>query len=92
MGSLNDDYAILLAGAARLDVDMARSLLDGAGIPCLADAPDAMSAQDSLKGPFGNPFADLYVPKPALESAMEVLAQAWGSEWQLRMSAGPRSD
>lgn len=84
MDSLRDDYTAILAGAPRIRVDLTRTLLTAAGIPCLADAPDEMGVGDA-SGPVGNPYGDLYVPNQAVREATAILDDAWGPDWRSSM-------
>lgn len=86
MGTPAEDFALLIEAADPIEIDLARSLLEAAGIPSLAHGPDFDVAElgsvvhQSLRHP------DLYVPKQALEPARRVLDEAWGPEGRHRTS------
>ena len=78
MGTNDQDYALLLEAAPPLNTDLAKQLLSEAGIPAIVQGPDfdvaelGVVAHQMLRG------ANLYVSKPDLERAREVLVLAWG--------------
>ncbi len=67
---------MLLEGINGVEANMARSLLAGAGIPCLLHGPDfdvaelGRAVHDSVRG------TSLLVPQTALERAREVLQES----------------
>lgn len=78
MGTNDQDYALLLEAAPPLNTDLAKQLLAEAGIPAIVQGPDfdvaelGVVAHQMLRG------ANLYVSKPDLARAREILVQAWG--------------
>jgi hypothetical protein len=56
-------------------------VLEGAGVPCVIESADASAAALDIIGIRPLPFGDLYVPKDAPEKAIELLDEAWGTEW-----------
>lgn len=78
MESLREDYALILEGSARVELDLARTLLEEAGIPCLLDAHGfELDAQDAI-GVASVPYGNLYVPRAARAAAHALLEAAWG--------------
>ena len=73
----DEEFALLLEGANKVEADLAKNLLDEAGIPSMAQGPDFDIAElghavhDMIRG------LDVYVPRAALERAQEILAAAW---------------
>lgn len=78
--SADEERALLLEGANRIRIELARNLLAEAGIPCVVEGPDfdvaelGSAAHDMIRG------QDLLVPRSALERARSILDQAWGGE------------
>ena len=79
MGTPSEDFARLLEAVDPVELDLARGLLDEAGIPCMAHGPDFDVAElgRAVHATIRKP--DLYVPRGALERAREVLRAAWGN-------------
>lgn len=69
---------MVLEAAGSLDCNMARNLLEEAGIPCLVHGPDFDVAELGVVSHQNVRGASVYVPKSAYERAMRVLAEAWG--------------
>ncbi|MEZ6014674.1 MAG: DUF2007 domain-containing protein [Planctomycetota bacterium] len=80
MARIDQEYALVLPGVDKLVGEMARNLLDGAGIPCLLHGPDfdvvelGAMAHGHLRG------IDVYVPHAAAERAKAILDEAFGGE------------
>ena len=80
--------AVLIEGLNAIELSMAKSLLNEAGIPSIARGPDfdvaelGRAAHDMLRG------QDLLVPASALERAQSVLEQAWGPDFAPPASGG----
>ncbi len=78
MGRPRDDHALVIEAADPFAVDLARGLLEEAGIPCLVHGPDfdvgelGVVVHHSVRG------ANLYVPCGLGERARDVLQAAWG--------------
>ena len=70
--------ALLLESVDSVTVELARGLLEEAGIPFVTRGPDfdmaefGRVAHDALRG------TNLFVPASALERARELLREAWG--------------
>ncbi|HTF87651.1 MAG TPA: hypothetical protein VK843_04520 [Planctomycetota bacterium] len=79
MSSPSKDYARVLASAEPTTIELARGLLSAAGIPCLEHGPDfdvaelGRAAHDVMR------HQDLYVPREALDRALDILEEAWGT-------------
>lgn len=76
MSRIDEDFALVLEGLNRIEVDLAKGLLESAGIPAMAHGPDfdwieLGRAHDDVRG------LDLYVPKDAYERAKEILDASW---------------
>lgn len=75
---MDADFALLLEGVNKVQADLAKNLLDAAGIPSLQKGPDfdvaelGRAAHDMIRG------VDVYVPRSALERAQVLLEEAWG--------------
>ena len=78
MKRLDEDYAILLELAPPVSTDLARQLLEAAGIPSLLHGSDfdiaelGTAAHQTLRG------ANVLVSKGDLERARAILIEAWG--------------
>ena len=79
MGSPSDDFACLLETPSPVEADLARGLLDEAGIPCMLHGRDADFAEWGASAHQALTRPSLYVPRSALEEAQAVLAAAWGT-------------
>jgi hypothetical protein len=78
MGRIADDYATLLDSVTLVEANLARGLLDEAGIPCLFHGPDFDFAELGLSSHAAARGVSVYVPRAALAEAQEVLrAAAW---------------
>lgn len=67
-----------MTGADSVTIELARQLLESAGIPSLAHGPDFDVAEFGRAMHDNVRHQDLYVPQTALVRATEVLAEAWG--------------
>ena len=73
------EHDLLLDTVDKTTADLAKGLLNGAGIPCLFHGPDfdvaepGSAAHQSLRG------VSVYVPTGMRERAQAVLDEAWGS-------------
>jgi hypothetical protein len=78
MASIESEHARLLESADAVELELARSLLEAAGIPSLAHGPDfdvaelGSAVHDALRR------RDLYVPRSSLAEARALLERAWG--------------
>lgn len=77
MTAPSEEYALLMAAATQVDADLARQLLEEAGIPCLLHGMDRDLAElgSAIHMQISRP--DIYVPRGALDEAVEVLRGAW---------------
>jgi hypothetical protein len=73
-----DDFARLLEAADLVAIELARNLLDEAGIPSLVHGPDFDMAELGVAAHHAVRRRDLYVPRRALARAQAVLERAWG--------------
>jgi len=78
MGRPDEDFALLVEAADSVECNLARNLLDEAGIPCLIHGPDFDIAELGVVAHQNVRGVNVYVPKAALEAARRVLAEAWG--------------
>ena len=75
---MTTDRSLLLSGANTIEIDLAKGLLEEAGIPCVVAGPDfdvaelGRGAHDMIRG------QNLFVAKAQYERAREVLDEAWG--------------
>ncbi len=78
---------LLLDTVNQVTADLARNLLQGAGIPVCLDSPDfdiaelGVAAHGMLRG------MSVYVPASALARAREILAEAWGEDAEGQLGA-----
>ena len=89
MSKPEDDFALLVEGGNAVRLDLARNLLEEAGLPCLIHGPDFDVAELGFAAHAAVRHANLYVPTEALEKARALLAEAWGAEGE--DSADPAS-
>jgi hypothetical protein len=81
---LHDTDVALLDGAPQVELELARELLDEAGVPsCLVPSNHATAGLGGT-GVWDRPYGALYVPEEAWERAVEALDEAWGPEWRAR--------
>lgn len=84
MGTPMADHDLVLTAANASEAELARSLLDAAGIPALLHTSSW----------FGRALDDpkllrprVFVPKGALARARAALDEAWGDAWHVRAGA-----
>lgn len=95
MASPSEEFDRILTGADPVQIELARSLLEAAGIPSLAHGPDfdvaelGRAAHDVLR------HQDLFVPRGQGERALDVLEAAWGRRpdptGEEALEGGPRA-
>jgi len=73
-----DDLARVLTDADDVEIGLAKSLLEQAGIPCLVHGPDFDVAELGIGAHRQVRGASLYVPPDLEERANRLLAEAWG--------------
>ena len=73
---LQDDEAVLLEDATRAEIDLAKNLLEVAGIPSVVAGHHYDVAELAAHNVFRG--RGLIVPRAMLEQARAVLKQAWG--------------
>lgn len=78
MGSPSRDLACILGAADPITIELARGLLDGAGIPCLVHGPDFDLAELGHAAHDSTRRQDLFVPRSERSRALDILEQAWG--------------
>ena len=79
MGLPADDFALILRAAGSVEADLARGLLEAAGIPALLHGPDFDVAELGAAVHHMVRGRDLYVPRELRERALDVLREAWGA-------------
>lgn len=78
---------LLLDTVPSVTAELARNLLQAAGIPVIQHSPDfdvaelGVAAHGMLRG------MSVYVPASALERAREILAEAWGEDGEGELEA-----
>lgn len=77
MTSPAEEYALLLAAATAVDAALAKDLLASEGIPCLFHSQDRDLAELGAAVHMTISRPDVYVPKGALERAVEILRGTW---------------
>jgi hypothetical protein len=83
VSSIRNEFDLLLAAPDPVEADLARNLLQAAGIPSLLQGQDRDLAELGSSSHSAISRPDLYVPKGALERARAILREAWGAErWQ----------
>ena len=80
MSSIRNDFDLLLAAPDPTEADLARNLLEAAGIPSILQGQDRDLAELGASSHSTISRPDLYVPKGALERAQAILREAWGAE------------
>jgi len=78
MKSLHPEFDLLLVAVDPIEGEMARNLLEKAGIPSLLHGPDFDMAELGGAAHYALRHPDLFVPKGARERARGVLVDAWG--------------
>ena len=71
---------VLLSAPDPVKGELARNLLEGAGIPSMFHGPDRDIAELGTAVHMAFTRPDLLVPASALEQAREILQEAWGAE------------
>jgi hypothetical protein len=78
MAKPSEEFDRVLTGADPVQIELARGILEDAGIPCLEHGPDfdmaelGRAAHDVLR------HQDLFVPRGQGERALDLLEAAWG--------------
>ncbi len=78
MTRIRDEFDLVLASVDMIEGEMARGLLEAAGIPSLLHGPDFDVAELGTASHMMLRKADLFVPKGAREAARRVMVAAWG--------------
>ncbi|MDA1266612.1 MAG: DUF2007 domain-containing protein [Planctomycetota bacterium] len=78
--STSDEHDLLLDSVDKTVADMAKGLLEAAGIPCLFHGPDFDVAELGTAAHQSSRGVSVYVPKGAREKAQAVLDKAWGDK------------
>ncbi|HJO27472.1 MAG TPA: DUF2007 domain-containing protein [Planctomycetota bacterium] len=79
MGQKPNDIACLLEAPTAVEAELARGLLEEAGIPCLFHGRDADFAEFGASAHMSLTRPSLFVPAAALDGARALLAEAWGA-------------
>ncbi|MDP6368163.1 MAG: DUF2007 domain-containing protein, partial [Planctomycetota bacterium] len=79
MGQFPADIACLLEAPTAVEADLARGILEEAGIPCISHGRDADFAELGASAHMAYTRPNLFVPASALERARDLLAAAWGA-------------
>ena len=79
MSGPKDDFALLLEAPHPVAAELARDILEQAGIPSLLHGQDRDFAELGAAVHMAVARPDLYVPKPALDRARALLAEAFGN-------------
>lgn len=80
MGSMRDDYDLLLEAPNATEAALAQELLTEAGIPSLLHGRDRDVAELGVATHGRLTFHDLFVPKGTRERARKVLDESWTTE------------
>ena len=83
--------ALLLDTVEKVTADLARNLLEAAGIPVFLDSPDFDIAEFGVEVHGMLRGMSVYVPASALERAREILAEAWGTDGEGELEADTTS-
>lgn len=78
MSGPRTDFALLLEAPNPVQAELARGLLEEAGIPTLLHGQDRDLAELGAAVHMAVSRPDLYVPRPELERARSLLAEAFG--------------
>lgn len=82
MSTPDEDFALLLAAPSATDAKLACNLLEQAGIPTMTHGQDRDFAELGQAVHMSVARPDVFVPKPALARARELLEEAWGKvDW-----------
>ncbi len=76
--SPDPEISVLLVAPDSIKADLARGLLEEAGIPSLLHGPDMDMAELGVAAHARFTRPDLLVPAAALGAARELLEEAWG--------------
>ena len=71
---------VLLSAPDPVKAELARNLLEAAGIPSVFHGPDMDMAELGVAAHMSFTRPDLLVPLAALEAARAVLEEAWGED------------
>ena len=74
------EIVVLLAAPTPVEAELARGLLEEAGIPSMLHGPDMDMAELGVAAHACFTRPDLLVPAAALEAARAILKEAWGEE------------
>lgn len=77
MPSPSEEHALLLAAANPVDAKLAKDLLAAEGIPCLFHSQDYGIGDLGPESHMAISRPDVYVPKAALEQAVQLLRETW---------------
>ncbi len=80
MSSFREEFGLLLAAPDPVEAELARNLLQTAGIPSMLQGQDRDLAELGASSHAAIARPDLYVPKTALERARAILREAWGAD------------
>ena len=80
MKSLHPEFDLLLSAVDPFEGEMARSLLEGEGIPSLLDGQDFDMAELGSSAHRAVRHPDLFVPKGTRDAARAILVEAWGED------------
>jgi len=75
------DHSLLLSASSYVELELARNLLDQAGIPCFVDGHPFNALEDPGRQWSGT-RRDLFVPRSKLDRARELLKSAWGERFR----------
>ena len=78
MPTPEEEFALLLDSADAVEADLARNLLDAAGIPSLTTGPDFDIAELGVAAHHVVRGASVFVTRDRLKEAQGVLCEAWG--------------
>jgi hypothetical protein len=74
----SEEFALVVRGANKVEIDLARELLSEAEIPVLVHGPDFDVAELGVEVHQQLRARDLYVPRELRGRALEALSSAWG--------------
>lgn len=77
---LTDEFDVLLQAVDTIEGEMARDVLDQAGIPSMLHGPDFDVAELGFSGHTRVRRADLLVPRGTRAVARQLLVDAWGED------------
>lgn len=79
--SSGNEIVVLLAAPDAVEAELARGLLEEAGIPSMLHGPDMDMAELGVAAHASFTRPDLLVPALALEAARAILKEAWGEDF-----------